>query len=67
MTQELYIDGKKVDLGNSKITLKYISNLFGDITKIAANRSYTIQLPRTDVNEAIFGYTSMVEIGRAHV
>lgn len=60
MTQELYIDGKKVDLGNSKITLKYISNLFGDITKIAANRSYTIQLPRTDVNEEIFGYTSMI-------
>ena len=55
MTEELYIivSGKshKLDLNSpSGITLKYVSNLFNDISKISCSHSYTFKLPKTANN-----------------
>lgn len=56
MKQELYIDGVAVDLNeNTQITIELRSNLFQDISKIAANRTYTIKLPKTVHNCRILG------------
>lgn len=52
----LYIDGVLVDLGdNVDITLVVNSNLFRDLTQLTGNTSYTIRLPRTANNAAVFG------------
>ena len=52
----LYIDDVLVDLGeNVEITLVINSNLFRDISKITGNTTYTIRLPRTANNAAVFG------------
>lgn len=53
MIDELYINGEKVDMGSSGITLKFNSNIFKDISKVVSNNSYTINLPRTLRNERI--------------
>lgn len=54
MTQELIIEGQRVDLSaDTDITLEYTSSLFGDIGKIHSPRSYTIKLPRTANNARI--------------
>ena len=50
MRDELYIDGTKVDMGDSGISLEYRSNIFTDISKIVSNFSYTIKLPKTKNN-----------------
>lgn len=55
MIQRLYIDNELVDLADgTKITLNYKSNIFGDISKITASNSQTIQLPKTTRNRRIF-------------
>lgn len=52
----LYIDNVLVDLGeNVDITLVHNSNLFRDVTKMTGNTTYTIRLPRTANNAAVFG------------
>lgn len=60
MRYELYIDERRVDLSNDNIALKYKSNLLSDITKIVSNNSYTIKLPKTNNNMALFGHAEMV-------
>lgn len=50
MRDELYIDGTKVDMGDSGISLEYRSNIFTDVSKIVSNFSYTIRLPKTKNN-----------------
>lgn len=51
---ELFIDNQLVDLDdNTKITLKYKSNLFTDISKIVSNNSYSIKLPNTVHNKQV--------------
>lgn len=47
---ELYINGDKVDVGDTDISLNYKSNLLTDISKIVSNNSYTIKLPKTAKN-----------------
>lgn len=59
MMQELYIEGKRVDMFTDPITLDFRSNLFGDIDKITSSRSYTIELPATPNNDFIFNLSSM--------
>lgn len=55
MTEELYIDGQAVDLKpDAATTLNYKSNLLGDISKITASNSQTIQCPKTPRNRKIF-------------
>lgn len=51
--EELYINDKKVDLGNARITLNHKSNLLGDISTINASNSLTIRLPKTIRNREI--------------
>lgn len=52
----LFIDNQLVDIGeNVNITLVINSNLFRDITKMTGNTTYTIRLPRTSHNAAVFG------------
>lgn len=44
----------KLDLGKqSNITLKYVSNIFNDLSKIAASYSYSFKLPFTQNNRRI--------------
>lgn len=53
---ELFIGANNllVDLDdNTKITLKYKSNIFTDISKIVSNSSYTIKLPNTVHNQCV--------------
>ena len=50
---ELYINGDKVDVGDTDINLNYKSNLLTDISKIVSNNSYTIKLPKTAKNLAL--------------
>lgn len=55
MTEELFIDGKAVDLKpDAATTLNYKSNLLGDISKITSSNSQTIQCPKTTRNRKIF-------------
>lgn len=55
MIQRLYIGNELVDLADgTKITLNYKSNIFGDISKITASNSQTIQLPKTLRNRRVF-------------
>ena len=56
MKEELYIKGEAVDLGDSEITLNFKSNLLGDISKITASNSYTIELPRTMRNTRLLEF-----------
>lgn len=56
MTEMLYINGQLADLSaDTKITLNFKSNLLGDISKITASNSQTINLPKTPTNRHIFG------------
>lgn len=50
---ELYINGDKVDVGDTVISLNYKSNLLTDISKIVSYNSYTIKLPKTAKNLAL--------------
>ena len=50
MRDELYIDGTKVDMGESGVSLEYRSNILTDLSKIVSNFSYTIKLPKTKNN-----------------
>ena len=50
---ELYINGDKVDVGDTDINLNYKSNLLTHISKIVSNNSYTIKLPKTAKNLAL--------------
>ena len=56
MMQELYIDGVLVDIDERlSVSLNIKSNLLGDVSKIAANHTYTMQLPATAHNRAVIG------------
>ena len=55
--QQLYIDGILMDLSEeTAITLDIKSNLFRDITKMTANTTYTINLPKTAHNMAVLEF-----------
>jgi hypothetical protein len=55
--QQLYIDGVIMDMSeDSAITLDIKSNLFRDITKMTANTTYTINLPKTAHNMAVLEF-----------
>ncbi len=55
--QQLYIDGVLMDMSEeSAITLDIKSNLFRDITKMTANTTYTINLPKTAHNMAVLQF-----------
>lgn len=57
MTDQLYIDGVLMDMSEeSAITLDIKSNLFRDITKMTANTTYTINLPKTAHNMAVLQF-----------
>ena len=60
--ERLYIDDVLVDVGkDTNITLSLVSNLFSDISKMSGNASYTIKLPRTAKNSAVFMYSDRVD------
>lgn len=55
--QQLYIDGILMDMSKeTAITLDIKSNLFRDITKMTANTTYTINLPKTAHNMAVLEF-----------
>lgn len=54
---QLYIDGILMDMSEeTAITLDIKSNLFRDITKMTANMTYTINLPKTAHNMAVLEF-----------
>lgn len=54
---QLYIDGILMDMSEeTAITLDIKSNLFRDITKMTANTTYTINLPKTAHNMAVLEF-----------
>ena len=54
MTRELIIEGQHMDLSpNTDITLEYVSNVVGDVSKINLSHSYTVKLPKTLQNARI--------------
>ena len=54
--QELYIDRQSCDLDDGTlITLDIKSNIFTMVDKIESNRTYSVELPRTDNNMRIMG------------
>lgn len=60
MMYELYIDGSRVDLGDSQITLNYKSGVMNDFNNIIGNTSYSITLPKTSRNMAAFKGLSVI-------
>ncbi|MBE6197998.1 MAG: hypothetical protein E7141_04895 [Rikenellaceae bacterium] len=63
---ELRIGGQAVDIApNTKITLNFNSNVFGDISKIQPSNSLTISLPKTPTNSKVFGVPAVVGISIA--
>lgn len=55
--QQLYIDGVLMDLPESTdVVLDIKSNLFRDVTKMTANTTYTINLPKTAHNMAVLEF-----------
>lgn len=62
MTERLYVDDRLVDVGKDvNITMSIVSNLFSDVSKLKGNASYTIKLPKTAANMAVFGYADRVD------
>lgn len=56
--QQLYIDGILMDLGDdTEVTLDIKSNLFRDVSKMASNSTYTINLPKTAHNMAVLEFS----------
>lgn len=59
--QELFIDRVPCDLDdNTLITLDIKSNIFTMVDKIESNRTYSIELPRTDTNMRIMGNSDVL-------
>lgn len=52
--QQLFINGKAVDMPSDEIKIKVESNILNDADKIKTAHSYNIALPRTLTNDAIF-------------
>lgn len=63
--QQLYINGKAVDMPKDEIKIKVESNIFSDADKIKTAHSYNIALPRTMTNDSILGlaYLAGAETG----
>uniref|UniRef100_UPI004055B4C2 hypothetical protein n=1 Tax=Alistipes sp. TaxID=1872444 RepID=UPI004055B4C2 len=59
---ELWIDGKRADLGEEDLTLCYESPLFAELDAIVSNRSYNIELPLTQKNRSIIGNAQRVDV-----
>ena len=51
--QQLYINGKAVDMPAEEIKIKVESNLFADFGNLKTAHSYSITLPRTMTNDSI--------------
>lgn len=51
---ELFIEGKRVDLGEASFALNFDSSVFGNITSLKSNYSQTIKLPKTENNNKVF-------------
>lgn len=61
MNQELYIDGKLMDVDSSTfIQLDIKSNLFEGIDGMTSNRTYTFKLPKTVHNMTVFGRADII-------
>lgn len=56
---QLFLDGKLMDLGGEDITVTLRNNLFGDPSKLVSNTSYTVRLPKTVNNARALGLPSV--------
>ena len=56
MIEELYINGKSVDIETVDIVRRYLSPYFQDVNALMNDSTYTIKLPMTEKNMAAFGY-----------
>ena len=63
--EELFINGQRVNVGDTNITLEWKSVIFSDISKYVASHSYTVKLPMTQHNRRIFAGMEMLEKAEA--
>lgn len=54
--EELFIDGKALDIKGVEIERTYETPFFSDITKILSDSTKTIKLPKTENNKAVMEY-----------
>lgn len=63
MRDELYINGRLVDLGkDTDIKLNYLVSKVYDLSNIMSNYSYTIELPKTANNTQIIDFSDTVNV-----
>ena len=63
--EELFINGSRVNIGDTNITLEWKSVIFSDISKYVASHSYTVKLPMTQHNRRIFASMETMEKAEA--
>lgn len=62
--EQLYIDGVLVDIDdNTELTMDYNSQVLGDISKWACNKTWSVKLPKTVKNRKVLGFSDMVQAG----
>lgn len=63
MTQTLYIDGQLADIDDRlNVAMNIKSNLLGDISRMAANHTYTLQLPCTAHNRTLIANSDTLAV-----
>lgn len=64
MTQELYIDGKLMDVDEgTKVTMSIKGNLLRDVKDVVGNSTYTVNLPLTTRNRAVIDAADVIARG----
>ncbi len=62
MDSILLINGIQVDLTNVEIPLDYSSNMFSKPSYVTSNKTHTINIPKTENNNKIFGHADTIGI-----
>lgn len=64
MTQELYIDGKLMDVDEgTKVTMSIKGNLLRDVKDVVGNSTYTVNIPLTTRNRAVIDAADVIARG----
>lgn len=63
MNAELYIDGVRADISvGTEVNLELFSPLFANLSEIGDNYSYSIEVPNTATNAALFGFSNRADV-----
>ena len=56
IVEQLFIDGKEVDIKDTQIVRKYTTPYFSDVSKVFIDTTQTITFPQTERNKAVMEY-----------